>query len=249
MLTARGGEAFTRTEVTEGEPQPDRSFKVVAGDALSLTLAPGENGLTLGSVKLLGATRAVVTATVGARGGAPDWLPTESTYLLFQGDRGAAAAVKDRYVPLEGMAAERDGPDQGDVTPLDRLAVALGRSVARANAVLARTQAEAGVALVAKVTLRVGVRQADLGQGRVFVTLAGPGEEEKQYVELTMTTVPGAQPAGEGGAGGTGIGGIGAQAGGVGAQAGGLAAREATPPAPRAANSSREARTFPTSAP
>jgi hypothetical protein len=205
ILAARNGEAFSRTEAAQGEVLADQSFLVVAGDALSLTLAPGENGLTLRSVKPLGATRAVVTATVGARGGAPDWLPTESTYLLFQGDRAAAAAVKDRYVPFEGMAAERSWPDQGGVTPLDRLAVAVGRSVARANAVLARTQAEAGVALVSRVTLRVGVRQTDLGQGRVFVALAGPGEEEAQYVELEMTTVPGAEPLPErepGGGGG-----------------------------------------------
>lgn len=226
MLAARSGEAFSRTEAAAGERLADQSYLVVADDALSLTLTPGENGLTLRSVKLLGATRAVVTATVGARGGAPDWLPTESTYLLFQGDRGAAAAVKDRYIPLDGMATERSLPDQSDVTPLDRLAVAVGRSVARANAVLARTRAEAGVALVAKVTLRVGVRQADLGQGRVFVTLAGPGAEEGQYVELTMTTVPGAEPTQDGGGGG--------------GQAGGN-------PAPVTAISSRDARTFPTS--
>ncbi|HYF77996.1 MAG TPA: hypothetical protein VD973_12730, partial [Symbiobacteriaceae bacterium] len=115
-----------------------------------------------------------------------------------------------------------------DVTPLDRLAVALGRSVARANAVLARTRAEAGVALVAKVTLRVGVRQADLGQGRVFVTLAGPGQEEDQFVELTMTTVPGAEP-GESGRGGA---------------AGGGGGGDGSPPQ-GAANSLRQARTFP----
>jgi len=193
ILAARGSEAFARTEAAEGERLADGTYLIVAGDAVSLTLAPGENGLALRSVKLLRATQVLVTATVCARGGAPDWLPTESTYLLFQGGREAAAALKDRYVPLEGMADERSWPKQEGVTPLDRLAVAVGRSVARANAVLARTQAEAGVALVSRVTIRVGVRQTDLGQGRVFVTLAGAGEEEGQFVELTMSTVPGVE--------------------------------------------------------
>jgi hypothetical protein len=95
------------------------------------------------------------------------------------------------------MAAERSWEAGTEATPLDRLAVAVGRSVARANAALARTTAEAGVALVSQVTIRVCVAQTDLGQGRVLVTLARPGEDQacNQFVELTMTTVPGAQPA------------------------------------------------------
>jgi hypothetical protein len=202
VLTARGGEAFMRHRVDAGEPVwnpggQGGAFLVLAGDALSLVLAPGENGLTLRSVKLLNASRAVVTATVAAAGGAPEWLPHESTYLLFQGDREAAAAVRDVYFPLQGMVAERSWEGSEAATPLDRLAVAVGRSVARANAALARTNAEAGVALVSQVTIRVCVAQTDLGQGRVLVTLARPGEDQacNQFVELTMTTVPGAQPA------------------------------------------------------
>ncbi|HYF91789.1 MAG TPA: hypothetical protein VD969_06055 [Symbiobacteriaceae bacterium] len=200
ILAAQGAKPFARHEAAGGEPLPGSAWLVVAGDACSLTLVPGENGLTLQSVKLLRASRAVVTARVRARGGAPDWLPTDSSYLLFQGGRDDAAAVRDRYIPLEGMAAERSWAPEPGVTPLDRLAVAVGRSVARANAVLARTQAESGVALVSRVTIRVGVKQTDLGQGRVLVTLAGPGEGDCQYVELTMTTVPGAPPTGDGAA-------------------------------------------------
>ncbi|HWI61839.1 MAG TPA: hypothetical protein VNT75_08380 [Symbiobacteriaceae bacterium] len=196
VLAARGGQQFERCEVCEGQPLDSGAFQVLAGDLCSLVLKPGENGLTLGSVKLLRATRAVITATVCARGGAPDWLPTEGSYLLFQGDREEARAVCDRYTPLEGMAAERSWPAQEGVMPLDRLAVAVGRSVARANAVLARSTAEAGVALISQVTIRVGVRQTDLGQGRVLVTLARPGEGgDGQFVELTMSAAPGAPPA------------------------------------------------------
>jgi hypothetical protein len=205
LLSSDGSDQVTRHWVTEGEPVWDMSgqggsLRVIAPDAVSLLLMPGENGLTVSNVRLLNAKWAVVTAKVTAGGGAPDWLPGESSYLLFQGDRAAAQNTKDRFIPLDGMAAERSWP-QEDATPLDALAVAVGRSVARANAALARTQAEAGVALVSSVTIRVAVQQTDLGGGRVLVTLGRLGQESDcgQYVELTMTTVPGA-PADDGSA-------------------------------------------------
>ncbi|HYG57017.1 MAG TPA: hypothetical protein VD902_02970 [Symbiobacteriaceae bacterium] len=192
-LAGRRDEPFTHHRVNTGFAEEGGAVRVVAGDALSLTMHLGDNGITVRSIRLMRADRAVVTARVTAGAGAPAWLPTESTYLLFQGDRNEA---EGRFIPFEGMAAERSWP--AAATPLDRLAVAIGRSVARANAALARTQAEAGVAMVSSVTVRVAVEQTDVGQGRVMVTLARPDRERGsgQFVELTMTTVPGAEPEG-----------------------------------------------------
>lgn len=193
-LVSGGGDGFVRRRAVQGAPLPDdRAFMVLLHDACSLVLEPGENGLTVRSVKLMNAASALITAVVTAGDGAPDWLPQESTYLLFQGDREAAAAQRERYFPLEGMTEGPAPADQG-ATPLDRLAVAVGRSVARANAQLARTTARGGVALVANITIRVAVEHTDVGQGRVLVNLARPGTETGQFVELTMTTVPGAEP-------------------------------------------------------
>ncbi|HLN61779.1 MAG TPA: hypothetical protein VK464_09525, partial [Symbiobacteriaceae bacterium] len=104
--------------------------------------------------------------------------------------------VRDLYYPLQGMVAERSWEGGEEATPLDRLAVAVGRSVARANAALAQSPAPGGVALVSSLTIRLAVEQTNVGQGRVLVTLARPGQETPsgQYVELTMSTVPGAEP-------------------------------------------------------
>lgn len=207
VLSSTGSDQVARSWVTEGEPVWDTSgqgagFRVVAPDACSLLLNLGENGLTLSNIRLINANWAVATAKVSAGPGAPDWLPDESSYLLFQGDRSAAQSQKERYIPLEGMVAERSWP-QANATPLDALAVAVGRSVARANAALARVQADAGVALVSTVTIRVAVQETDVAGGRVLVTLGSPAQEEggtapapTQFVELTMTTVPGAPASG-----------------------------------------------------
>lgn len=204
VLAAIGGETFKRHSATHGypawsleNPPPEAglgpTYRVVVDEACSLVLQLNENGLTVRVLKLLGATRALIKAVVMSGPGAPEWLPTESSYLLFDGDRAAAATFGERYIPFDGVVTERTWPF-GDSAPLDRLAVAVGRSVARANEVLARTRAEAGVALVSSITLRVAVQQVDVGQGRVLVHLARGGEAA-QFVELTMTTVPGASEA------------------------------------------------------
>jgi hypothetical protein len=201
VLAARGGNALTRFRAVSGVPVPDEGGSdgatlVMVDEAVSLVVVPGENGFTVRSLKLLGADRAVVTAVVTAGATAPEWLPAESTYMLFQGDRtDAAAAPAERFVSLEGLTDAQTAPPQG-ATPLDKLVVALGRSVARANAALAQSPAPGGVALVSSLTIRLAVEQTNVGQGRVLVTLARPGQETPsgQYVELTMSTVPGAEP-------------------------------------------------------
>lgn len=178
--------------VGQSPPETERppAYLVVVDGACSVTLSLGENGLTLRAVKLLSASHAVVTAAVTAGPGAPAWLPTESRYMLFDGDRARAAGAEERFIPFEGLA---EGPShsEGGQTPLDQLVVAVGRSVARANSALTRVRGEGGVALVSTVTIRLAVRQANLGQGRVMVTLASPeAAEPGQFVEFTMTTVP-----------------------------------------------------------
>lgn len=193
-MTSLDGDTFTRSRTSIGIPEGDGDYKVVVGSACSLKLRLGENGLTVRSVRLLGARQAQVRAWAAAGCGAPDWLPTESAYLLFEGDRADAAAATERYIPLEGMAREQSWPDDG-TTPLDRLAVAVGRSVARANAALVRSRTDAGIALVSSVTVRVTVEQTEVSRGRVMVRLARPGEGQTgQFVEFSMRTVPPAPP-------------------------------------------------------
>jgi hypothetical protein len=214
VLASPDGVFFTRHRVTAGTPVPEgggQSYLVVAGEFCTLELTLGPNGLTVRKLKLLTVKRAHITAVVTPGAEAPDWLPQESTYLIYDGARTAATAIPERFIPLDGMAAERSWPAE-DLMPLDRLAVAVGRSVARANETLARSHCEAGVALVSSVTIRVAVDQTDVVQGRVLVNLARPGQEgaggtsasgngtggqgsttggsPPQYVELTMTTVP-----------------------------------------------------------
>lgn len=163
-----------------------RSYLVMVDEYCSFVLTPGANGLFVRDFRLLGAVRAQVTAQITPGAQAPDWLPNESEHLLFSGDRMAAAAVGERYIPLDGMVDERTWPS-GGVAPLDLLAVALGRSVARANATLAATTTAGGTAILSGITLRVGVSQVDMGRGRVMVTLAQPDQgEAQQFVELTM---------------------------------------------------------------
>jgi hypothetical protein len=180
-------------QMESGEVRPS-SYMVVVDDMASLVLIPGENGLTVRWVRLLNASQAAIRARVIAGTGAPDWLPPESDYLIFDGDRTTAAAFKEQFIPLDGMAMERTW--QEGETPLDSLVTAVGKSVARANAALARIQSEGGTSLVASVTMKICVSQVDLGQGRVLVALARPGQGQTcdQFIQLTMTTVPGACP-------------------------------------------------------
>lgn len=193
-MTSADNETFTRSRTSTGISEGDGNYRVVVGNACSIVLRLGENGLTVRSVRLLGARQAQVRALVAAGSCAPEWLPTESAYQLFEGDRAEAAAFTERYIPLEGMAREQSWPDDG-TTPLDRLAVAVGRSVARANSALVRSGAEAGIALVSSVTVRVAVQQTQVSRGRVMVTLARPGDGEAgQFVEFSMRTVPPAPP-------------------------------------------------------
>lgn len=211
LLASADGERYTRHSQTQGMPVWDlvgqggmrqrqeatgaeaHGYLVLVEDLCSLLLVPGESGLTVREVKLLGAVQAVITAQVTPGEGAPEWLPAESCHLLFQGGRSEAAAYGERYIPLDGMAGAIARSDGGQ-TPLDSLALAVGRSVARANGRLARIRSEGGVALVASATLRFAVVETSLVQGRVLVRLAREGAEQGgQYLELNMATVPGGQ--------------------------------------------------------
>jgi hypothetical protein len=207
VIGAAGGDQKSRCTVEQGVAFWDvggpvrsedgavqaHSYMVVVDDLCSLVLVPGENGLTIRWVRLLNAAQATIRARVIAGSGAPDWLPPESEYQIFEGDAAAATAFEEQFIPLNGMAAERSWT-QG-ATPLDLLAIAVGKSVARANAALARVQSEGGVALVSSVTVRVAVNQAEVARGRMLVSFARSGEGQTgQFVELVMTTVPGAAP-------------------------------------------------------
>lgn|GEM_PF-2557047 len=172
----------------EGGTPPPSAYLVVVDETCSLILVPGESGVTVRDLRLLSACHLRLSARVTPGPRAPDWLPTESTYLLFDGDSLAAAALPERYHPFDGVAGEERWPET-DRAPLDVLAVAVGRSIARANTVLTSSQSPGGEAILSAVTVRVGLSRIDLGQNRVLLSLARPeAGQAEQYVELSFQT-------------------------------------------------------------
>jgi hypothetical protein len=162
-------------------------FMVMLGDVCALVLLLGHNGITVEQVLLIQPSRAVVRAVVTPGSGAPDWLPNESTYLLFDGDQRAARDAAPRYLPLEGMVEDRSWPREESV-PLDSVAVAVGQAINRANARLTQPCDLPGGALVQSVTVRLAVQQADICKGRLLVTLDPAPGAGSQFVELTLGT-------------------------------------------------------------
>jgi len=198
-LVSQDGEHFTRRAVECGHPLgirmqaagaaadgPPSSYLVVVDESCSLILQPGQNGVTVRDVRLLDARNVRLALRVEPGESAPDWLPDQQIHLLFDGDAAATLLQAERYIPLDGMLAD-ESPPSADVAPLDALAVALGRSMERANAQLASRAGSGGLSLVSTVTLRVGVSRVDVGPGRVVVGLARPDSGAvEQYVELTL---------------------------------------------------------------
>lgn len=187
-------------QANTGVPAGDaggRRYIILLQPACAVILQLGESGLTLESVSLLEASEVAVTAYVTPGTGSPDWLPQESEYLLFQGDRQAARQIAERFIALEGMALERSWP-AGDIVPLDRLALAVGHALTRANSRLTRACGEAGTAVVASITLRVALHQTDLNRDRVLLSLARPDVSvQGQYVELKVNAAPIAEEVAE----------------------------------------------------
>lgn len=202
VLTPVHGQPVAQRRTTTGTPfqgagsSPFGYLVTLAG--CSLVLIPGETGLTVRDLKLK-ARQATVSATVTAAAGAPAWLPAESRYVLFSGDRSAAAATRERSIPFSGAPGPRSEQQQeGDRgTALDLLAAAVGRAVARANTDLGA--APAGMtALISRVTVRLALESTDLRGGEVQVVLGRtPGTGGGQFVEFTVCAVP---AAGDGGA-------------------------------------------------
>jgi hypothetical protein len=196
VTVEKGGRQPTSPHVQDGVPlgevgvRPDRPRLLVAMDRLfSLVVQLGPNGFTVNNLKVLSAHDLRIDAVVTAQADAPDWLPPVSRYEVFAGNRVTAAQFGERFIPLAGLVGDPPDPTAG-ATPLDRLAVAVGRSIARANRALSR-QGGGATALVASVTMRVLINHTELGGERVFVTLARPGQRKTgQFVEFTLTTLP-----------------------------------------------------------
>lgn len=185
----RGGGGGTATGGAHQAPGvPPSSYLVVVDEFCSLIIQPGENGISLRDIRLLNACHLRLSLRVMPGASAPDWLDGESTYLLFDGDHKEAVAQPARYLPFDGLVSPDAWP-QADFAPLDVLAVAIGRSVERANTVLACTPSLAGTALVTGVKIRVGLSRVELGRRRVLLTLARPEEGAvEEFVELTLQT-------------------------------------------------------------
>ncbi len=204
-LASQDGKHYTRCQsveafplgAAEGQGAPPSSYLVMVDETCSLILTPGISGVTVRDLRLLSVCHLRLSVRVSPGAQAPDWLPTESTYLLFDGDAMAAAALPERYIPFDGVVGEEVWAEP-DLVPLDALAVAVGRSIARANTILACRPGPGGVAVVAGLTIRVGVTRVDLGRSRVLVTLARPeGGQVEQYVDLSFQTGAAAEEEGE----------------------------------------------------
>lgn len=193
-------EVATGTPLTDpsGGPDPDGApgeFLVALPGILSLRLRPRPEGLTVRDLRVEATGPLTVTARVTALAGAPEWLPDTADYAVFQGDRKAAAALRAMHLPFRPGRPESG---TGALVAMDRLVAVLGQAIGRANDRLARTPGAGGTALAASVTVRVAVSAVRVsGRNRVLLTLTRPGEAAAQHVEITMTTVPGAEEAGD----------------------------------------------------
>jgi hypothetical protein len=176
VLRETGDGQFTQQRTMMGaraRPGEDE-WTVLLEECCSLRLHLGEGGITLRSVGLMGSGRAIIRIEIEAGAGAPEWLPASASLQLFDGDRQDAALVRDRFLPLPG-AVEVAGRAQ----PLEQLLVAVGRSIARANAALAQVQSPGGTALVSTLTVLVATDQIAVERGRVVVKPSGqPGVGE-----------------------------------------------------------------------
>lgn len=180
----------------EGEAESPAEFLVAVPGVVSLHLRTRPAGLTIRNLRVEAPGAITLLARVTALAAGPEWLPDTADYALFHGDRKAAAALAPLHLPFPGGAA--GDPPAGEGVAVDRLVAALGQSIARANARLARQRAEGGTALAASVTVRVAVSEfAVTGGGRVLLALPRKGEPATQHLEVTMTTVPAAE--GDGG--------------------------------------------------
>lgn len=187
-LVSEGG--ITRPNLIE--PAGDcRSFLVRLGPEITFMLDLLDRGMVIQNAGMTGGGRVTVTARVEAGPGAPTGMAPCTTHVLLAGDATDLSDAGCRYLPLaEGEApGGADGDDR--TVGVDRLAWALGRSLARANADLAARQGAGGVALVAGVTVRVGVAGFRVtGRDQVMVTLPEGGQAADQFIELNLKTVP-----------------------------------------------------------
>jgi hypothetical protein len=170
VLQETGDGQFTQQRTMMGaraRPGEDE-WTVLLEDCCSLRLHLGEGGITLRSVGLMGSARAIIRIEIEAGAGAPEWLPASASLQLFDGDRQDAALVRDRFLPLPG-AVEVAGGSQ----PLEQLLIAVGRSIARANAALVQIQSPGGTALVSTLTVQVAADQIGVERGRAVVKPSG----------------------------------------------------------------------------
>ncbi len=173
----------------EDLPEDPGEYMVAVPGVVSFCLRARPAGLTIRKLRVEGPGAVSILARVNALAAAPEWLPVQSDYAVFQGDRRAAAALTTVHLPL--TAHIPTAADSG-VVAVDRLVTAVGQSIHRANGRLARLGGEGGTALAASVTLRVGVGEfAVAGSDRVMLGLLRRGERANHHLEITMTTVPG----------------------------------------------------------
>lgn len=169
LLQEAGNATYLRRQATAAQRQGDECILLFGEDATAKLLL-GEGGITLQSLALAKGGQAVLQAEVEAGPSAPSWLPTASTVSLFEGDRQAAAALRDRFVPLPGAVEQ----SSAGIVSLDQLFLAVGRSMARANGALVQIASPGGTALVTTVTVSIAIDGLAVDRGRVLVQPTSP---------------------------------------------------------------------------
>lgn len=196
------GDATFRRKPATGARFQGAECQLLFGEDGTARVTLGENGITLHAINWVKGGQAVLQAEVEAGPGAPSGLPSRSTLRLFEGERQAGAALRDRFTPLPGAAAPE--PPQPGALPVDQLLLAVGRSMTRANLALVETRSPGGTALVTTLTIAIAINALSVEGGHVFVS------------PVTAQGGAGMAGVGQAGAGAAGVGQVGAGQAGAG---------------------------------
>ncbi|HLO04238.1 MAG TPA: hypothetical protein VK191_14090 [Symbiobacteriaceae bacterium] len=190
LLQEAGNTTYRRRPASECRSQ-GAEWLCLFGEDGTARLTLGEGGITLHTLGLAQGGPVVLQAEVEAGPEAPGWLPSCATLRLFEGDRQAAAALRDRFIPLPGAVE----PEVAGALPLDQLFLAVGRSVARANRALVEIESPGGTALVTTVTVSIAIDSLAVERGRALVKPSTGQAAAPQVTVGNGATMAGGQPS------------------------------------------------------